>query len=266
MEYLIHNFGLALTVIIIVSIVFIRYLLFAGIPYLYLYKLNRKKFSHKRIQKIFPKVIVIKNEIKNSFVTALIFAFFGLVIYYLKVENFTQIYTDINTYGMGYFFASIFIMLLLHDTYFYWMHRAVHHKKLYLIFHKTHHNSRQPTPFASFSFDIAEAFAEFLIFPIIILLLPVHPIALFIVFNFSLLFNVLGHLGYEFLPVWFVKHPVLKWINTSTHHNMHHQRANANYGLYFNFWDTWMGTNHKNYIKRFTEITTQVEQDFTFNT
>lgn len=265
MEYLITNFGILQAGIFIVAFVFLRYLTFAGLPYIYFYIVKRKKLAYKRIQKPFPKKVIIKSEIKNSFVTALIFAFFGFVIYFLKINGFTQIYTDIKSFGLLYFFASIMIMLLLHDTYFYWMHRAVHHPKLFNTFHRIHHESRNPTPFASFSFDIAEAFAEILIFPLLIVLLPVHPFALFIVFNISIMFNVMGHLGYEFLPSWFVTHPILKWINTSTHHNMHHQRANANYGLYFNFWDTWMRTNHKNYILKFKEIANKNEKSIIVN-
>ncbi|PKA16131.1 sterol desaturase family protein, partial [Leptospira haakeii] len=46
-------------------------------------------------------------------------------------------------------------------------------------------------------------------------------------------------------------HPVLKWINTSTHHNLHHQKFHGNYSLYFNFWDKVMGTNFKDYSEVF---------------
>jgi len=43
-------------------------------------------------------------------------------------------------------------------------------------------------------------------------------------------------------------------MNTSTHHNMHHQRSNCNYGLYFNFWDRVMGTNDSRYELEFERI------------
>ena len=33
------------------------------------------------------------------------------------------------------------------------------------------------------------------------------------------------------------KNPFLKWLNTSTFHNHHHQFFKGNYGLYFIFWD-----------------------------
>lgn len=254
MEYLLNNFGFVQASLIALFVIFFRYLLFAGIPFIFFYKWKRDKLKSKRIQKYFPKKEKIFSEIKNSFITTIIFTAFAWIIYLLKINGYTKIYQDIDTYGIPYFTVSIVVMLLLHDTYFYWMHRAVHHPKLFGLFHKTHHLSRNPTPFASFSFDVAEAFAEILIFPILVLLFPVHPLALVIVFNISLIFNVMGHLGYEFLPSWFVTHPILKWINTSTHHNMHHKLANANYGLYFNFWDAWLGTNHKNYVKTFTKL------------
>ncbi len=257
MEYLINNFGFVQAILFAIAIVFIRYILFTAIPYVYLYKLKRKKFAKKRIQKPFPKRIKIHSEIAHSFTTAIVFACIGLVIYTLKSNGLTQIYTDFNEFGITYFLISIFAMLIIHDAYFYWMHRVIHHPKLFAIFHKVHHQSRNPTPFTAFSFNIAEAVVEAAIIPILVLILPVHPLAIFIFFNISLAFNVMGHLGYEFLPSWFIKHPVLKWINTSTHHNMHHQKGHGNYGLYFNFWDTLMNTNHKHYHKKFYEITTQ---------
>lgn len=257
MEYLISNFGIVQAFIIAIAIVFIRYVIFSGIPYMFLYVLKRKKYAHKRIQKTFPKGFKIRNEIKHSFSTAVVFACIGLFIYALKTKGYTQIYTDFSSFGFVYFICSVIIMLLIHDTYFYWMHRAVHHPKLFAVFHKVHHQSRNPTPFTAFSFDAAEAVLEAAIIPILILILPVHPLAIFIFFNISLAFNVMGHLGYEFLPSWFLTHPILKWINTSTHHNMHHQKGHDNYGLYFNFWDTFMKTNHKNYEAKFYQVSSQ---------
>ena len=36
---------------------------------------------------------------------------------------------------------------------------------------------------------------------------------------------------------------------------MHHEKPHGNYGIYFNFWDRWMGTNHKDYDRRLEEVT-----------
>jgi len=36
---------------------------------------------------------------------------------------------------------------------------------------------------------------------------------------------------------------------------MHHEFQRGNYGLYFNFWDRLMKTNHEHYEERFREVT-----------
>jgi sterol desaturase/sphingolipid hydroxylase (fatty acid hydroxylase superfamily) len=61
-------------------------------------------------------------------------------------------------------------------------------------------------------------------------------------------------LGYEFFPKGWASHPITKWINTSTHHNLHHQKFLGNYSLYFNFWDRIMGTNFPQYETYFDEV------------
>jgi sterol desaturase/sphingolipid hydroxylase (fatty acid hydroxylase superfamily) len=254
MDDLIADFGYVTSLLIVTSIVFILYLVFSGILYTTLCVLKRRN-NHKRIQNNQSKAIKIQNEIRHSFSSAIVFGIIGLITMMLKDNGFTKMYTNLNDFGIFYFFGSILIMLLIHDTYFYWMHRAIHHPKLFAVFHRIHHLSRNPTPFSAFSFDIAEAIAEAAIIPILVMLLPIHPLAVFIFFTISLMFNIVYHSGYEFLPPWFLKHPVLKWINTSTHHNMHHEKGHGNYSLYFNFWDTLMKTNHKHYHKRFYEIT-----------
>jgi sterol desaturase/sphingolipid hydroxylase (fatty acid hydroxylase superfamily) len=66
--------------------------------------------------------------------------------------------------------------------------------------------------------------------------------------------NVLGHLGFEIFPSGFTTNPLTKLSNTSVHHNMHHKYVNYNFGLYFNFWDKWMGTNHPNYHQEFESV------------
>jgi sterol desaturase/sphingolipid hydroxylase (fatty acid hydroxylase superfamily) len=66
--------------------------------------------------------------------------------------------------------------------------------------------------------------------------------------------NVMGHLGYEFYPRWLTQSFAGKWLNTSTNHNMHHRYFEGNYGLYFRWWDVWMGTTHAKYDATLLEI------------
>jgi sterol desaturase/sphingolipid hydroxylase (fatty acid hydroxylase superfamily) len=51
--------------------------------------------------------------------------------------------------------------------------------------------------------------------------------------------------------------PIRFLLNTPTNHIMHHEKMRGNYGLYFNFWDRLMGTNHPDYEHRFEEITSR---------
>jgi sterol desaturase/sphingolipid hydroxylase (fatty acid hydroxylase superfamily) len=39
-----------------------------------------------------------------------------------------------------------------------------------------------------------------------------------------------------------------------THHDLHHSACNANYSLYFNFWDRVMKTNHPAYYQTFQAV------------
>jgi len=41
---------------------------------------------------------------------------------------------------------------------------------------------------------------------------------------------------------------------------MHHRYTKCNYGLYFNFWDRLMGTNHKQYHEMFDEVASREKE------
>lgn len=72
-----------------------------------------------------------------------------------------------------------------------------------------------------------------------------------------MIYNVYGHLGFELYPRKFASGKIGRWINTSVNHNMHHQYFTGNYGLYFLFWDRWMGTLHPDYEARFDQATSR---------
>lgn len=254
MNFLIEKFGIPVGWLLGAIAVFVRYTVLAGTAFLIFYVIKRRSLLKYKIQQRFPDQKHIWSEVLHSAATAVIFAGMGIGVYYARKAGYTQIYTDISRYGWGYFAFSFVFMVVLHDAYFYWMHRLMHHPRLFMLLHRVHHYSRNPTPWASLSFHPLEAVLEFGIIPIAILFVPFHPLALFVFTAWSLFFNVAGHLGYELFPKGFVRHPVWKWMNTSTHHNMHHQRSNCNYGLYFNFWDRVMGTNDSRYEAVFEGI------------
>jgi len=232
----------------------VRYVFFAGIAWLIFYKLWKSKYLHKRIKEAFPAAHHIRREILYSLSTFVIFSVVGMLIFVAEKHGFTTMYRHISDYGWPYFIFSVVFSIVLHDAYFYWTHRMMHHKSSFPYVHKVHHLSHNPSPWASFAFHPLEAVIESGIVPILVFTVPMHPIALLIFILYMTFLNVLGHLGFETFPGWFLKSRWSRWHNTSTHHNMHHGKVNCNYSLYFNHWDRWMNTNHASYQASFESV------------
>jgi len=74
---------------------------------------------------------------------------------------------------------------------------------------------------------------------------------------------VMGHCGFELFPSWFMRSRLGWFMNTITHHGQHHEKFVTNFGLYFNFWDRLMGTNHRQYEERFEQIVGNVGKHIT---
>jgi sterol desaturase/sphingolipid hydroxylase (fatty acid hydroxylase superfamily) len=228
----------------------------AGIFFLIFYVLLRKIRAEKKIQQRDPDRKDYLREIGYSLVTIAIFALVPLTMLHVPaIARTTQYYTDIEQHGWLYFFLAFPLLFILHDTYFYWTHRLMHHKKLFKIFHLVHHRSTNPSPWAAYAFHPLEALVEAGIFLVFLYVLPIHTLHLLIFFFMMIVYNVYGHLGFELYPNGFNRHSLGKWINTSVNHNQHHQYFKGNYGLYFTFWDRMMGTLRKDYDQRFDEVT-----------
>ncbi len=232
----------------------LRYFIFAGIAYFVFYVWKRHYWMNHKIQKRLPEAKAVNNELINSVVTLFIFACVIFLLLFTSVRSYTKIYTDIQAHSSLYFFISLVFVIFLHDTYFYWTHRFMHWKKVFPFVHRIHHRSHNPTPLAAFSFHPIEALIEIGILPIIAFTFPVHRSVIGLFSLYMIVMNVIGHLGFELFPKWFLKNKVSKWFNTSTHHNMHHHYGTSNYGLYFNIWDRLLHTNHPNYEKEFNDI------------
>ena len=235
-----------------------KYFLIAGPVFLIFYIFLKKKIRYKKIQPNFPKN---KDYIREVFFSTLSIIIFSvpplLMLYSDSIRPHTTFYENISDYGWIYAILAFPLMLLMHDTYFYWMHRLMHHPKLFRWFHLVHHKSNNPSPWAAYAFHPLEAVLESMIFVIFLFIIPVHSIHLMLFFIFSLIYNVYGHLGFELYPKWFSTHWFGKWINTSVSHNMHHQYFSGNYGLYFTIWDRLMHTMNKKYDTAFKEVTSR---------
>lgn len=238
-----------------VTIIGSRYMIIATLAFLLFYILLRQTIAGKKIQQRFPRLADYAREIGFSIITIFILAVVpSLVLGNKELAKYTHLYTDIKQYGTVWFIIAFPIMAFVHDTYFYWMHRLMHHPRLFKMVHLVHHKSTNPSPFAAYAFHPLEAVVEAGIFLVFVFIMPVHLYHLLFFFLFMILYNVYGHLGWELYPKGFSRHWLGKWINTSVNHNQHHQYFKGNYGLYFLIWDRMMGTIREDYDARFDEV------------
>ncbi len=233
----------------------IEYTLFIAPFFVIFWLLFKKKFQAIRIQET-PRATThhFQHDLKHTLVTLLIFAVMDVTLLYLQSKGYTFLYNNIEQYGWVYLVISFAVVLFLHDAFFYWTHRAMHHPKLYGFFHRVHHESTDPSPLTSGSFHPSEAVVENALQFILPFVMPLHFSVILAWQLFDIINNVLGHLGYELYPKGWVKMPILKYKTASTHHNMHHQLFNGNYALYFTWWDKWMGTEFIDYESRHEQI------------
>jgi len=209
----------------------------------YIWKTNR--YISYKIQQDEANAAQLKKEILYGISSLIIFIATGYVVYLLFKNRHTLIYFNITKYGLFYFVVSIVLMMVLHDMYFYWTHRLLHLPGWYRKIHFVHHQSTNPSPFTSLSFHPGEAIIQAAVLPLIVIIIPAHPVAIFIFLILMVYKNVRGHAGYEFTsPA--ERQKRRKWLqNYSIDHNDHHLYGGGNYGLYFNLWDRVMHTFRK---------------------
>ena len=237
------------------ALVSLRYFILAGLAFLIFYVLLRKKIAYKKIQIPFPKNSDYRREIFYSLSSLFIFALTPSLLLLTSLKPLTQFYSGPYTHGVIYFWVAFPITLILHDTYFYFAHRLMHHPGLFSWIHLTHHKSVNPSPWAAFAFSLPEAIIEAGIFVVLLFIMPLCKWHLLFFFLVQMIYNVYGHLGWELYPKGFHKSRIGKWINTSVNHNLHHHYFKGNYGLYFLWWDRFFGTIREDYDTNFEEIT-----------
>jgi len=235
-------------------IIALRYFVIAGAFFLIFYIIKPKRFNKLRLQQGFPKTKDYYREISYSMISFFFFALYAIILFRTPIRAFTRLYTNPAEYGWGYFAFSVLLTFIIHDAYFYWTHRLMHHPKLFKLFHLVHHKSTNPSPWAAFSFHPLESMVEAGILPVLVFTIPLHPYAILIFFLLSTVINVYGHLGYEIYPAWLIRSRLGKYLNTSVSHNMHHKYFNSNYSFYTRIWDIVMDTMDPNYEEKLNEV------------
>lgn len=239
METVLSIPSILLWLLLLVVLTF-RYIIVAGLPYLWLFVIGKNKYKTRKLQKEIPNKGQIVEEVKLSLLTICIYSCgIWLFLYWLK-HDYTRNYTDINEYGWVYFFLSIVVMIIMHDAYSYWTHRLIHHKILFKYVHALHHKFKNPTPWSAFAFHPLESLLTLGIIPIVMFIIPWNHTALIIFITLIIVYDTFIHLGYNFEQL-----KIFKWQNTPKDHDVHHRNSKFNFGLYFTYWDRLMGTYFK---------------------
>jgi lathosterol oxidase len=233
----------------------VSYCVAAGLLWLTFDVLFRRSLARRKV----IERVALSRQMKTEFGRSLrSIGVFGLVtgaVVFAALGGYTRLYGRVEKYGWAWFFASVAVAVVVHDAYFYWTHRLLHHPLLFRRFHRTHHLSTNPTPWAAYSFSVGEAFVQAGIGPLLVFTIPMHGAAFLLFMNWQIAFNVFGHCGYEISPRWFLQSWLGRVLNTSTHHALHHEKCCGNYSLYFNLWDRLLNTNHVDYEARFAQAT-----------
>lgn len=201
-----------------------------------------------------------RREVGQSLLTVLVFSCVGTSVLLGYHLGLSRIYFDAGQYGWAWLGGSLIAMVVLHDAWFYWTHRAMHQPRLFRWMHRTHHLSVAPTPWTAYSFSAAEAFVQAFFLPVVLLFLPVHQAVAFAWMAWMVLRNVMGHSGTELLPRRWLAGWWGRWMTTTLHHEMHHAYGHSNYGLYFVWWDRWCKTEHPQYRQRLQALVAGLDE------
>lgn len=234
--------GVLLTTFNFTVIIAARYLLVAGVTHWLTWR-RREPAGARRLNRDGPTRAAIRHELKLSLISSPIYALPAAVAIEAWKAGGTRLYTDPLQYGWAWLPLSLAVYLLVQDAFYYWAHRLMHRPGLFDWMHKGHHRSRQPTAYASFAFDPAEAALTAWLLPALTFVLPLHVGVALLGLGLMTAAAVLNHCGVEVWPQRWVGGPLGGVFITATHHSLHHTRFNANYGLYLRLWDRAFGTD-----------------------
>lgn len=232
----------AILTMVLFFIVVTRYFIVAGLFQLFFHKWFKNRWADKKLSSITVSQKQFYSELKWSLSTSLIFSFISALTIILWQRGYTKIYTTVSDFGWLYLPISLALSMLIHETYYYFLHRWMHRPLVFKLVHKAHHESKTTSAWTAFSFHPLEGFFQAIILPLTILVLPMHIYVLLLQLTIMTFSSVINHLEIEVYPTWFQKTFFGKWIIGASHHSLHHKQFKYNFGLYFTFWDKWVKT------------------------
>jgi lathosterol oxidase len=209
----------------------IIYFVFATLSYVFVF--DKETFKH-------PKYLKnqIWMEIKQTNISMPFMSLMTLPFFLAEVRGYTKLYdTTADGPGRWYDIAQFGFFLVWTDCIVYWIHRGLHHPRLYKTLHKPHHKWIVPTPYAAYAFHPVDGFAQSLPYHFFPFFFPLQKLVYVGMFVFINLWTVMIHDG-EYVA----NSPI---INGAACHTMHHLYFNYNYGQYTTLWDRLGGSYRK---------------------
>ncbi|CAN5346627.1 sterol desaturase family protein [soil metagenome] len=221
-----------------------RYLLVAGgVWWLQWGGEGRSRPVGRQLNRDRPTRRLITHEIRYSLNSTPIYALPAAIALEAWKAGGTKLYLDPGAWPLWWLPVSFFSLLLIQDTHYYWTHRLLHHRSVFGFAHAGHHRSREPSPFASFAFDPAEALVTAWLLPALAFVIPLNIWMLAVLLTVMTATAVMNHCGWEMWPDRWVRSGLGAQMITATHHSRHHTHMKTNYGLYFRLWDRVCGTD-----------------------
>lgn len=214
-----------------------------------------KRYLSGRLISKWPRPADILREIQYSISTVIVFGGLNVLLLALIITNRVEIYSDPLQHGAVWLTVSLPILIVWQDFHFYWTHRLLHTRWLFRNVHAVHHRSRQPSPFAAYSFHPIEAVNNSLGLISALMAVPVNEVVLSIFLVHQIVRSTHGHAAVETMQHGFTQSKFWGHFITTTHHHMHHENPRGNFGLWFTWLDRIFGTEHHDYFERFDAIT-----------
>ncbi|KAI4139549.1 MAG: hypothetical protein L6R39_006231 [Caloplaca ligustica] len=207
------------------------YFIFASLSYLLIF--DHSTFTH-------PKYLKnqVRLEIKQASIALPIMAIFTVPFFVGEVRGYGKLYDApadapfwlYNILQFPFFFCFT-------DFFIYWIHRGLHHPRVYRTLHKPHHKWIMPTPYASHAFHPVDGFAQSVPYHVFPFIFPLNKVAYIVLFAFINIWTVFIHDG-EYVAN-------SSFINGAACHTMHHLYFNYNYGQFTTLWDRFGGSYRK---------------------
>lgn len=230
----------------------VGYFAVVGLVYMLIWRWGRERLRSARIpQKSRLDAAQLRREVKYTLGTLFMGALNAALISWLYASGHTALTLDAESWGLARSVGTIVALVLLNELWFYTCHRLLHHPRLFRYIHAVHHKSVDVNPFSSYAFHPLEGLLLGAWVLPCVLLVPIYVPLLGVLQGIGLANNVLSHLGYELYPRGLLRVPLLRWLNTSTFHSLHHTRLRGNYGLMLRVLDRWLGTEVPDYEAQF---------------